>query len=80
VLVGGSFIACEVAASLTSAGKSCTLVMQEELPLSLFDQRGTRARVSSDSAAFSPSDRRSAISRTLPNQDPAVAAAQRDLL
>jgi 3-phenylpropionate/trans-cinnamate dioxygenase ferredoxin reductase subunit len=34
-LIGGSYIACEVAASLTSAGKSCTLVMQEELPLSL---------------------------------------------
>ncbi len=35
VLVGGSYIACEVAASLTSQGKSCTLVMQEEMPLSL---------------------------------------------
>lgn len=35
VLVGGSYIACEVAASLTAQGKHCTLVMQEELPLSL---------------------------------------------
>jgi 3-phenylpropionate/trans-cinnamate dioxygenase ferredoxin reductase subunit len=36
VIVGGSYIACEVAASLTAAyGKRCTLVMQEELPLSL---------------------------------------------
>lgn len=35
VLVGGSFIACEVAASLTAQGKRCTLVMVEELPLSL---------------------------------------------
>jgi 3-phenylpropionate/trans-cinnamate dioxygenase ferredoxin reductase component len=35
VLVGGSYIACEVAASLTSQGKKCTLVMQEEGPLSL---------------------------------------------
>ena len=35
VLVGGSYIACEVAASLTAQGKRCTLVMQEELPLSL---------------------------------------------
>jgi 3-phenylpropionate/trans-cinnamate dioxygenase ferredoxin reductase subunit len=34
VLVGGSYIACEVAASLTANGKRCTLVMQEELPLS----------------------------------------------
>jgi 3-phenylpropionate/trans-cinnamate dioxygenase ferredoxin reductase subunit len=29
VLIGGSFIACEVAASLTLMGKSCTIVMQE---------------------------------------------------
>jgi 3-phenylpropionate/trans-cinnamate dioxygenase ferredoxin reductase component len=35
VLVGGSYIACEVAASLTSQGRSCTLVMQEDMPLSL---------------------------------------------
>jgi 3-phenylpropionate/trans-cinnamate dioxygenase ferredoxin reductase subunit len=35
VLIGGSYIACEVAASLTSEGRRCTLVMQEELPLSL---------------------------------------------
>ena len=35
VLIGGSYIACEVAASLTAQGCRCTLVMQEELPLSL---------------------------------------------
>jgi 3-phenylpropionate/trans-cinnamate dioxygenase ferredoxin reductase subunit len=34
VLIGGSYIACEVAASLTSEGKRCTLVMQEDGPLS----------------------------------------------
>ena len=33
VLIGGSFIACEVAASLTMLGKRCTLVMQEQAPL-----------------------------------------------
>lgn len=33
VVVGGSFIACEVAASLTAQGRSCTLVMQEQLPM-----------------------------------------------
>lgn len=33
VLVGGSYIACEVAASLTALGVSCTLLMQEEVPL-----------------------------------------------
>jgi 3-phenylpropionate/trans-cinnamate dioxygenase ferredoxin reductase subunit len=30
VLIGGSYIACEVAASLTAIGKRCTLVMQEQ--------------------------------------------------
>lgn len=34
VLVGGSYIGCEVAATLTAMGKRCTVVMQEELPLS----------------------------------------------
>jgi 3-phenylpropionate/trans-cinnamate dioxygenase ferredoxin reductase subunit len=34
VLIGGSYIACEVAASLTELGSSCTLVMLESVPLS----------------------------------------------
>ncbi|MGI8462234.1 MAG: NAD(P)/FAD-dependent oxidoreductase [Solirubrobacterales bacterium] len=34
VLVGGSYIGCEVAASLTAMGKRCTVVMQEEVTLS----------------------------------------------
>ncbi len=33
VLIGGSYIGCEVAASLTMLGKRCTIVMQEELTL-----------------------------------------------
>ena len=33
VLIGGSFIACEVAASLTLMGKRCTIVMQEHATL-----------------------------------------------
>lgn len=33
VLIGGSYIACEVAASLTMMGKRCELVMQEEVTL-----------------------------------------------
>ena len=33
VLIGGSYIACEVAASLTELGKRCTLVMQETTTL-----------------------------------------------
>jgi 3-phenylpropionate/trans-cinnamate dioxygenase ferredoxin reductase subunit len=32
VLIGGSFIGCEVAASLAALGKSCAIVMQEEVP------------------------------------------------
>jgi 3-phenylpropionate/trans-cinnamate dioxygenase ferredoxin reductase component len=34
VLVGGSYIACEVAATLTSRGKRCTMVMLEDAPYS----------------------------------------------
>jgi 3-phenylpropionate/trans-cinnamate dioxygenase ferredoxin reductase subunit len=34
VLVGGSYIACEVAASLTAKGKSCACVMLEDVALS----------------------------------------------
>jgi 3-phenylpropionate/trans-cinnamate dioxygenase ferredoxin reductase subunit len=33
VMIGGSYIGCEVAASLTKLGKSCTIVMQEEATL-----------------------------------------------
>jgi 3-phenylpropionate/trans-cinnamate dioxygenase ferredoxin reductase component len=33
VLIGGSFIACEVAATLTSLGRRCSLVCQEEATL-----------------------------------------------
>jgi 3-phenylpropionate/trans-cinnamate dioxygenase ferredoxin reductase component len=36
VLIGGSYIGCEVAASLSMMGKRCTVVMQEEVTL----QRG----------------------------------------
>jgi 3-phenylpropionate/trans-cinnamate dioxygenase ferredoxin reductase subunit len=34
VLVGGSYIGCEVAASLTELGKKCVIVMQEDVALS----------------------------------------------
>ncbi|HXA53275.1 MAG TPA: NAD(P)/FAD-dependent oxidoreductase, partial [Solirubrobacteraceae bacterium] len=40
VLIGGSYIACEVAASLTMLGKQCALVMQERHTL----ERGFGAR------------------------------------
>ncbi|HTZ86480.1 MAG TPA: FAD-dependent oxidoreductase [Solirubrobacteraceae bacterium] len=40
VLIGGSYIACEVAASLTLMGKRCTVVMQEQATL----ERGFGAR------------------------------------
>ena len=35
VLIGGSYIGCEVAASLASQGKRCTIIAIEEVPLSL---------------------------------------------
>jgi 3-phenylpropionate/trans-cinnamate dioxygenase ferredoxin reductase subunit len=41
VLIGGSYIGCEVAASLTALGKRCTIVMQEQFTL----ERGFGARV-----------------------------------
>jgi 3-phenylpropionate/trans-cinnamate dioxygenase ferredoxin reductase component len=41
VLIGGSYIGCEVAASLTKIGKNCTIVMQERHTL----ERGFGARV-----------------------------------
>ena len=41
VLIGGSYIGCEVAASLTMLGKSCTIVMQEQATL----ERGFGATV-----------------------------------
>jgi len=40
VLVGGSYIACEVAASLTEMGKHCTMVMLEDAPLCTHFGRG----------------------------------------
>ncbi|HEV2768862.1 MAG TPA: NAD(P)/FAD-dependent oxidoreductase, partial [Solirubrobacteraceae bacterium] len=33
VLIGGSYLACEVAASLTALGRRCTIVMQESVTL-----------------------------------------------
>ena len=33
VLIGGCYIGCEVAASLTAQGKKCTIVMQEDVTL-----------------------------------------------
>ena len=46
VLVGGSYIGCESAASLTAMGKRCTIVMQEAEPLSraFGEQAGRRFR------------------------------------
>jgi 3-phenylpropionate/trans-cinnamate dioxygenase ferredoxin reductase component len=41
VMIGGSYIGCEVAASLTLVGRSCTIVMQEEHTL----ERGFGKRV-----------------------------------
>ncbi|MEA2375386.1 MAG: 3-phenylpropionate/trans-cinnamate dioxygenase ferredoxin reductase component [Thermoleophilaceae bacterium] len=32
VLIGGSFIGCEVAATLTALGRRCSILMQEEVP------------------------------------------------
>ncbi len=43
VLIGGSYIGSEVAASLTALGKRCAIVMQERLPLQLgFGEQAAR--------------------------------------
>ena len=46
VLIGGSYIACEVAASLSAIGKRCSLVMQEK-----YDSNGASASGSEASSA-----------------------------
>jgi 3-phenylpropionate/trans-cinnamate dioxygenase ferredoxin reductase component len=74
VLVGGSYIGCEVAASLVELGKRCTIVMREELPLSLsfgdeagryfaelLGSRGIELRGGEEVAAFRGSGRVGAV-------------------
>ena len=51
VCVGGSYIGCEVAASLRAIGKQVTIVMLEDEPM----ERGFGARSARSSAASSPS-------------------------
>jgi len=66
VLVGGSYIGCEVAASLTMLGKRCSIVMQEQLTLErgfgpqaghffqdLLEQHGVTVHPAQDLARFS---------------------------
>ena len=70
VLIGGSYIACEVAASLTQMGKRCTMVMVEDAPLSthfgpqvgayfagLLQDRGVELVTGDPLAAFEGDDR-----------------------
>lgn len=69
VLVGGSYIGCEVAASLASLGVSCTILMQEREPLERtfgpeigrwvrkrLEDGGITVRGSVDVEAFLPAD------------------------
>ena len=61
VLIGGSYIASEVAASLTELGSSCTMVMMEPVALS----RTLRARGGgASSTTCSPSTGSSSTART----------------
>lgn len=70
VVVGGSFIGAEVAASLTALGKQCTVVMQEAHPLErafgpqvgqfvggLLESHGIKLRAERDVLAFHGDDR-----------------------
>jgi 3-phenylpropionate/trans-cinnamate dioxygenase ferredoxin reductase subunit len=60
VLIGGSYIGCEVGASLTVMGKSCTIVMQEQTTLErTFGARAGRffqELLESHGVRFHPSD------------------------
>jgi 3-phenylpropionate/trans-cinnamate dioxygenase ferredoxin reductase component len=74
VLVGGSYIACEVAASLKSKGTDCALVMMEEVALSrtfgeeagrwfhdLLESKGIELHGGETLAAFEGDDHASAV-------------------
>lgn len=74
VLVGGSYIGCELAASLTAMGRRCTVVMQEDEPLSrgfgaeagrafraLLEDRGVTVVGGADVAGFAGEGRVSAV-------------------
>jgi 3-phenylpropionate/trans-cinnamate dioxygenase ferredoxin reductase subunit len=65
VMIGGSYIGCEVAASLTMTGKQCTILTQEQAPLErtfgaraggffqgLLESRGVRVRGSDELERF----------------------------
>jgi 3-phenylpropionate/trans-cinnamate dioxygenase ferredoxin reductase component len=74
VLVGGSYIACEVAASLTSKGTDCALVMMEDVALSrtfgeevgrwfheLLESKGVEIHSGETLAAFEGDDHATAV-------------------
>jgi len=74
VLVGGSYIACEVAASLKAKGTDCALVMMEEVALSrtfgeeagggfqgLMEEKGIEFHPGESLAAFEGDDHASAV-------------------
>ena len=74
VLIGGSYIGCEVAASLTMMGKRCSIVMQEQLTLErgfgrqagrffqdLLEQHGVRVHPGQELDRFEGSGRVAAV-------------------
>ena len=77
VLVGGSYIACEVAASLKSKGTDCALVMMEDVALSrtfgeeagrwfqdVMESKGVEFHPGETLAAFEGDDHASAVATT----------------
>ena len=74
VLIGGSYIGCEVAASLTMLGKRCSIVMQEQITLErgfgpqagrffqdLLEEHGVVVHPAQDLARFSGDGRVAAV-------------------
>ena len=74
VLIGGSYIGCEVAASLTMLGKRCSIVMQEQVTLErgfgsqagrffqdLLEQHGVKVHAADELARFEGAGRVSSV-------------------
>ena len=74
VLVGGSYIACEVAATLTSLGRRCTMVMLEDAPLSA-PLRPGRGRASSARCCASTASSWSAATGSSGSRAPSASSA-----
>ena len=75
VLVGGSYIATEVAATLTALGRKCTLVMQEDVTLER-TLRQDRGRLLPEGARPTTASRSTAARTSSASRAPTAASAR----